>query len=92
MSSVFIPAYDFDGNILAPDTKHYFFDTEQQDAIAISAHEVDSNPYLYANRERFAFLQQNPEYTYQNFFDFFPSEEHPGPDGLLQDMITAIQQ
>lgn len=77
MQPILIPAYDFDGNILAPDTRHYFFDTESRDTIAVAAHEVDSNPYIYANRDKFQFVHQSLEQTYQNFFDFFPSEEHP---------------
>lgn len=90
MDHTLLPVYDFDGNILSPQTVNFFQDTVTWEIIEVLVHEVDQNPWLYFASGKYRFSDNDPEETFQRFHDYYPHDTHPGPDGLMQDTKQAI--
>jgi hypothetical protein len=85
---------DFDGNILNAPTI-YYFEEQQLDGswkeIEVLAHDHDSNPEKYINNPKYRFIDNDPNTTYQNTKDYFDSDKHKWPYGMLQDVNAAIE-
>ena len=77
MPPIFLPTYDFDGNILSPQTSIYFKNVETGEIVEVASHEVDQHPEIYYDTSKYIFPDDDPEFTFQNARDFFRYEQHP---------------
>jgi hypothetical protein len=71
---------DFDGNILNAPTV-YYFEEKQPDGswkeVEILAHDHDSNPTKYMNQDKYRFMSNDRDSTYQNCRDYGTDPRHP---------------
>lgn len=91
MKSILLPTYDFDGNVLKPQTSSYFKDVQTGKVVEVPAHEVDQNPHIYYDTTKYEFPHHDAQFAFQNFRDFYPHDTHPGPNGLIEDTKEAIR-
>ncbi|USN56489.1 MAG: hypothetical protein H6766_05610 [Candidatus Peribacteria bacterium] len=92
MDRILLPVYDFDGNVLSPQTVNFFENTMTGEIVEILAHDVDQNPWLYFESGQFKFPNDEAENAFQRFRDYYLHDSHPGPDGLLIDTQDAIKE
>ncbi len=85
-------AYDFDGNILAPNSWCYVINLETWEEERIVAHTLDQNPDLLGWPHPKYKLHPNPELSFAHFRDFSTRVEHIGSDHLIQDIQDALDQ
>lgn len=85
-------AYDFDGNILAPNSWCYVIDIATGEEKRIVAHTLDQNPHLLGWPNPIYRIHDNPEHSFAHFRDFSTRIEHIGADHLIQDINDAIEQ
>jgi hypothetical protein len=86
-----IAAFDFDGNILSPETPIYLIEIETSREVSISGHELDKHPEYIS--------WENPKYRWHNditeslihFRDYHSDMRHIWPDTLKQDIEKAIE-
>lgn len=70
---------DFDGNILNAPTVYYFLEKQDDDTrkeVEVLAHEHDSDPDKYLDRNKYRFIENDPTATYQNTTDYYDDPRH----------------
>lgn len=89
---VALGAFDFDGNILAPNSWCYVINIETGKEERVVAHYLDQNPNLLGWPHPKYKLHPNPEHSYVHFRDFSTRPEHIGADHLIEDIKDALDQ
>lgn len=89
---VALGAFDFDGNILAPNSWCYVINIETGKEERIVAHYLDQNPDLLGWSQSKYKLHPNPELSFAHFRDFSSRIEHIGADHLIEDTRDALDQ
>lgn len=92
MKPTLLPTYDFDGNVLSPQTASFFVDMQTNKIVEVPAHEVDQNPSIYFDKTKYMYPEDNAENAFQRFSDYYPHDKHPGPDWLINDTKDAIKE
>lgn len=87
-----IGAFDFDGNILAPNSWCYVIDIKTGEEKRIIAHVLDQNPHLLGWPNPVYKLHPNPEDSFAHFRDFSSRAEHIGADHLIADINDALRE
>ncbi|MBB1564947.1 hypothetical protein D8B46_05965 [Candidatus Gracilibacteria bacterium] len=81
--------FDFDGNILRTDTPVYFKNNETGEIEKFSMHFVDQNQKdFFGNDSKYSVVSE----TYSECRDFFSLDYHRGFDGIIQDVLNAIEE
>lgn len=85
-----IAAFDFDGNILSPETPIYLIEIESRNEVAISGHELDQHPeYISGKNPRYRWHEDITQ-SLIHFRDFHSDFRHVWPDVLRIDIEKAI--
>lgn len=88
-SRIALWAFDFDGNILAPETITYVIDRETGEEVSIPAHTLDQNPELMRDKYRW---KDDILDSLLNFRDYHSNTRHLWPDQLKHDTEEALQR
>lgn len=86
--------YDIDGNIIYAPTVYYFEEKQTNGSwkeVEVPAHDHDSNPTKYMNKEQYRFLDGDKEKTYQHCREYFDDHRHRWPEGTIDDLIYAFE-
>lgn len=86
--TILLPTYDFDGNILNPETLIVLYDNVEDCLIEVSNHEIQQNPYMYNIWNRYK-IHDDPFVAYNRTFDYW-YDNHPWPDWLIQETKHAL--
>lgn len=89
---VALGAFDFDGNILAPNSWCYVINIETGKEERVVAHYLDQNPNLLGWLQPKYKLHPNPNDSFAHFRDFSTRPEHIGADHLIEDIRDALEQ
>jgi hypothetical protein len=84
-------AFDFDGNILAPETPIYVLDRISWEEIAISGHTLDKHPELISWPEAPYRWHNDIIDSLIHFRDYHSDPRHWWPDSLKEDIEKAIR-
>ncbi len=84
-------AFDFDGNILAPETPIYVLDRISGEEIAISGHTLDKHPELISWPEAPYRWHDDIIDSLIHFRDYHSDPRHWWPDSLKNDILKAIE-
>jgi len=82
-------AFDFDGNILAPETTTYVIDRETGEEVGIPAHALDQNPELMQTKYRW---KDDIIDSLIHFRDYHSDIKHLWPDQFKTDIEEALRQ
>lgn len=82
-------AFDFDGNILAPDTITYVIDRETGEEVGIPAHTLDQNPELMQSKYRW---KNDIIDSLIHFRDYHTDTKHLWPDQFKTDIEEALRR
>jgi hypothetical protein len=82
-------AFDFDGNILAPDTITYVIDRETGEEVGIAAHTLDQNPELMQTKYRW---KDDIIDSLIHFRDYHSDTKHLWPDQFKTDIEEALRR
>lgn len=82
-------AFDFDGNILAPDTITYVIDRETGEEVGIPAHTLDQNPELMQSKYRW---KDDIIDSLIHFRDYHTDTKHLWPDQFKADIEEALRR
>ncbi len=85
-------AFDFDGNILAPETPIYVLDRNNWEEIAISWHKLDKYPELIMWADAPYRWHDDMIDSLIHFRDYHSDPRHRGPDKLKEDIEKALEQ
>jgi hypothetical protein len=85
-------AFDFDGNILAPNSWCYVINIETGEEERVVAHYLDQNPNLLGWPKPKYKLHLNTDHSFAHFRDFSRRVEHIGADHLIGDIRDALEQ
>ncbi len=85
-------AFDFDGNILAPDTVTYVIDKKTGEEVGIAAHKLDQNPELIHGENAQYMWKEDIIDSLSNFRDFHSSKTHLWPNQLKHDIEEALER
>lgn len=86
---VALGAFDFDGNILAPETTTYVIDRETGEEVGIPAHTLDQNPELMQTKYRW---KDDIIDSLIHFRDYHTDTKHLWPDQFKADIEEALRQ
>ena len=86
---VALGAFDFDGNILAPETITYVIDRETGEEVGIAAHTLDQNPELMQSKYRW---KDDIIDSLLHFRDYHSDTKHLWPDHFKEDIEEALSQ
>jgi len=89
-SHIALWAFDFDGNILAPDTITYVIERESGEEVGVPAHTLDQNPELISGENAKYRWKEDIIDSLINFRDYHSSEKHGWPDQLKEDIEKAL--
>lgn len=84
-------AFDFDGNILAPETPLYVLDRSSGEEIALSGHHLDKHPELISWPEAPYRWHEDIIDSLIHFRDYHSDPRHGWPDTLKEDIERALQ-
>lgn len=85
-------AFDFDGNILAPETPIYVVDKVSGQEVAISGHELDQHPELLSGPNALYRWHTDIIDSLLHFRDYHSDPRHGWPDRLKEDIEAAIHE
>ena len=91
-SHIALWAFDFDGNILAPDTVTYVIDKKTGEEVGIPAHTLDQNPELIHGENAQYMWKEDIIDSLSNFRDFHSSKSHLWPNQLKHDIEEALER
>ncbi len=89
---VALGAFDFDGNILTPNSWCYVINIETGEEERVMGHIFDQNKNLLGWPQPKYKLHANPEHSFAHFRDFSKRPEHIGADHLIQDIQYALDE
>lgn len=89
-SHIALWAFDFDGNILAPDTITYVIERETGEEVGIPAHTLDQNPELISWPQAKYRWKDNFIDSLVHFRDYHSDRRNRWPDWLKDDIIEAL--
>ncbi len=85
---VALGAFDFDGNILAPETTTYVIDRETGEEVGIPAHTLDQSPELMQTKYRW---KDDIIDSLIHFRDYHTDTKHLWPDQFKADIEEALR-
>lgn len=91
-TEIALGGFDFDGNILTPNTPCYVIELSTGNEVAIPAHKFDQHPELISGPMALYRWKDDIEESMIHFRDFDTHWKHGGPDGLIQDVTDAIER